>query len=267
MSAFSSYRPHNHRISTDQQNAFYSLITDRISNISPTTKYVNLNDNTYNPSQDNRGNPDLWTSYVIDTNDYFNEMSTLSKTICNIFNVEIMNSPNTRYVVFTNLQTNQRHLIYKTLSNLGIKFSKQYDLNNCPQISINIKLFCWVIPSNVHYIDNTRREILTNFYANLNTNNGMDEFGNIYVTMQDFITLKKIVNRVVFRAGSLNLHDDPIVYRLPIPPPNTDFTCAAGSSLSRLTTKKIELSDLIFDIKESIPDIMFKEMMETLAQI
>jgi hypothetical protein len=254
MSAFSSYVSQNNNAST--------ILDD----LRPDGKYVNLNDRTYNPSQDE--NTDLWTSYITDPNDYcFNEMSTLSKTICNIFNYEIMNSPNIRFVVFTNLQTYKRHLIYKTLSNLGIVFSKQLDLNNCPQISINIKLFCWIIPSTVHYIDNTRREILTNFYANLNTNNGMDEFGNFYVTMQDFITFKIIVNRVVFRYTERWTSNDDRSYRIPISPPNTHFRCAPGPSLSTLTTKKIELSDLIFDIKESIPDIMFKDMMEKLAQI
>ena len=251
------------------------------------TKYVNLNLAPYN-------NETLWYSHILDTNDTFHNMSLLSKTICDIFNYEIINNPVNKYVIFSSLTSQQRHKIYLTLSSFGFKFIKYTNKD----IGINIHAYCWLIPPRVSpQVRNSqhnanRRESLDNIYAATFEINA-DNFGNLYTTMENFILFKKINNHVTYRlTGEFGASS----YTTPISPnptipnptiPNPTITPALflinslrmpddnnnnnnnnnNNKISTITEKKIELSDMIFDIKDHITDMTFKTIMEKIAQI
>jgi hypothetical protein len=218
---------------------------------------INLNEPRYNIHTDD------WTSCIIDQNDIFYNHPTIFKIICNILN-ENRNFTN---IVFSNLNTCQRHNVYRTLSYFKFPWTKSVDSNGVNSIWADIQN-CWIIPIQPfwHTIRSPTKKIaLENLYNNI-TNRPLAPNGDICVTMDEFVKYYIINNKYY---GDYNF--TPNIY-------NTDITHSSTEqqpynlniNLARLsdnTYKKLQLSDMIFDIKDDITDLMFKTIMDKLAEL
>lgn len=225
-----------------------------------TRLFVNLNDTNFNLSSTD------WNSTVTNTNDIFYMQPTIYKIICELFNWSSWSGIKT-HAIFTHLNQYQRHIVYKTLSYFKFTWNKSNDAYG-KTIWVEIK-DCWNIPSTIlsHIIRSpTKRNSLQNLYRSLTLISHLPN-GNIIVTMDDFVKYHIINNKYYNDTGSnytvINSRNLDITY--------TDNSIIdnfiTDNSITDYTTKKLQLSDMIFDIKDDITDLMFKTIMDKLAEL
>ena len=200
---------------------------------------------------------ELWNTTVSDTTSVFHGYSSIIEFVCKLIND---NMGNFTEVVFINLTSPQRNQIYRQLSEIGIRFIKNVPTKSISVLTYNI----WTIPQWAHSIYPFQHTPLIlrnfeNFYNTLSIDANIVPFNNspqwhrIIVSMEQFFELKKI-NRDArsFQTSQLNIV----------------FDCEnTYISLPDNMQKKLDISDLLFDIKEKITSGEYKELMEKLADI
>jgi hypothetical protein len=199
------------------------------------TFILNLNDTQYNILSDD------WTYCVNDHNNIFYGEPRIFKIICEIFN----QLTNYTHIILTNLNRDQRHPVYRALSYFKFVWNKSVDSNGANTIEVNIEN-CWVIPYQPpwHIISSPTKKIaLENLYSSI-TNRTLSPSGDLCVNMDDFVKYHVINNKYYNDTNNL-----------------------AYTTLTDNTTKKLQLSDMIFDIKDDITDLMFKTIMEKLSEL
>lgn len=219
---------------------------------SPSAIIINLNEPRYNIL------PNDWTSCITDQNDIFYYEPKIFKIICNILN----ENRNFTTIVFSNLNTRQRHHVYRTLSYFNFPWTKSVDSNGVNSIWADIQN-CWVIPLQPiwHTIRSPTKKIaLENLYNNI-TNRTLAPNGDICVTMDDFVKYYIINNKYY---GDYNYNTDTTHSSTEQPPSNININVVRRDDN---ITKKLQLCDMIFDIKDDITDLMFKTIMEKLAEL
>ena len=195
--------------------------------------YVNLD---INDLVDSFLGEELWNATVSDTTSVFHGYSSIIEFVCKLIND---NMGNFTEVVFINLTSPQRNQIYRQLSEIGIRFIKNVPTKSISVLTYNI----WTIPQWAHSIYPFQH---TPF-------NNSPQWHRIIVSMEQFFELKKI-NRDArsFQTSQLNIV----------------FDCEnTYISLPDNMQKKLDISDLLFDIKEKITSGEYKELMEKLADI
>jgi hypothetical protein len=200
---------------------------------------------------------ELWNTTVSDTTSVFHGYSSIIEFVCKLIND---NMGNFTEVVFIHLTSPQRNQIYRQLSEIGIRFIKNVPTKSISVLTYNI----WTIPQLAHSIYPFQHTPLIlrnfeNFYNTLSIDANIVPFNNspqwhrIIVSMEQFFELKKI-NRDArsFQTSQLNIV----------------FDCEnTYISLPDNMQKKLDISDLLFDIKEKITSGEYKELMEKLADI
>lgn len=202
---------------------------------------------------------DFWNIDIINTNALtFENSPILMKTICDII-VEKKNNGFTE-IIFNHLPSWFRNKLYRVLSYLDISFQKNrfngqtdilIDISNCFQIS-NFGV------ENIR--SPTKRRLLYNFYNNLNLDTNQD-FENFNITSQQYITYCTIMNNYYGDNYTDNYTNNN----------NTNYNNINNNRdyyfINNNNNIKMELSNLIFDIKDDITDIMFKNLMDKLAEL
>ena len=223
--------------------------------MNPSATLINLNDTQYNIL------PDDWTTYITNENDIFCYEPTILKIICNILNQNI----NFTTFVFSNLNTRQRHSVYSALSYLKLVWTKSVDSNGATTILLDFP-YGWNIPSQpiLNTIRSpTKKLAFENLYNSI-TNRTHAPNGDIYVNMYDFVKYHIINNKY---------YDDSNTFYRATPQYTTLTTntlttnTLTTNTLTDNTTKKLQLCDMIFDIKDDITDLMFKTIMDKLAEL
>ena len=216
--------------------------------MNPSATLINLNDTRYNIL------PEDWTSCITDQNDIFYYEPTILKIICNILNQYIHFTT----FVFSNLNTRQRHHVYYALSYFKFVWKKSVDSNGATTIWLDFP-YGWNIPSQPIWNtirSPTKKLALENLYNSI-TNIRNAPNGDIYVNMDDFVKYHIINNKYY--------NDSNTFYRAT--PQYTTNNTLTNNTLTDNTTKKLQLSDMIFDIKDDITDLMFKTIMDKLAEL
>lgn len=232
---------------------------------SSTTVMVNLTNYNNNNNNIPRYN-DFWNIDIIHTNVVtFQTSPILIKTLCDI----IDDKKNLGYteIVFTDLSTHLRHKLYKVLCYLKLSFQK-IKQNNVTNIKINNIDMCFTVPRD-NIILNTRsptkRRLLQEFFSSINQTNFYNLFSthsqNDNINNYLFITPEKYITYCTIMNNYYGDYDTPYYATH-----NTDSNLAADNNNSN-NIIKMELSNLIFDIKDNITDIMFKDIMEKLAEL
>ena len=218
----------------------------------PSAIIINLNSPLYNILTDD------WTSCITDQNDILYNHPTIFKIICNILN----ENKDFTTIVFYYLNTHQRHNVYRTLSYFNFPWNKYVDSTGVNCIRAYIKN-CWFIPRPHNNIwrnirSPTKKIALENLYNDIS-----DEFIDttpthtryIGVTMDDFVKYHIINNK--YYDDTTHSSTEQRRYNININVVRRDDNI----------TKKLQLSDMIFDIKDDITDLMFKTIMEKLAEL
>ena len=226
---------------------------------------VNLNADNYNTPEIFDSIEAFWNSNPIDMNNStFTGSFTIMKTICYIF--DIQRSYNTKAIVFTDLNSDQRHKLYIILYYLNFNFIKNFNsITNKKEILVDI-FNCWIIPiMNVstfvepwtrYFISRAKYEAMCDLYNSLE--NHIIIHDRYYsVTMHEYVKYWNINN---------NHYPDTNQF-IPFRRNNSTSLSNNSNSLSNNTAKKLQLSDMIFDIKDDITDLMFKTIMEKLAEL
>ena len=216
--------------------------------------YVNLD---INDLVDSFLGEELWNATVSDTTSVFHGYSSIMELVCKRIDDNIGINDE---IVLINLSTSQRNKIYRQLSEIGIRFIK-----NAPTKSISVLTYnIWTIPQWAHSIYPFQNSPLIlrnfeNFYNTLSTDANIVPFNNtpqwhrIIVSMEQFFVLKKIITDArSIQTSQLNIL----------------FDCEnTYISIPDNMQKKLDISDLLFDIKEKITSGEYKELMEKLADI
>lgn len=204
---------------------------------------------------------DFWNIDIINTNALtFENSPILMKTICDII-VEKKNNGFTE-IIFTNLPSHLRNKLYHVLSYLKLPFQKnrftaqtkiQLDISNCFSIPRHFNGYSIRSP--------TKRQLLYDFYNTLNLDTNQ-RFQDINITSQQYITYCTIMNNYYgnnyYGDNYTNNYTDYNNIN------NNSNYCFINNNNSNI---KMELSNLIFDIKDDITDIMFKNLMDKLAEL
>ena len=209
------------------------------------TFILNLNDTQYNILSDD------WTYCVNDHNNIFYGEPRIFKIICEIFN----QLTNYTHILLTDLNRDQRHHVYRALSYFKFVWNKSVDSNGANTIEVNIEN-CWVIPYQPLWDiirSPTKKIALENLYSSI-TNRTLSPSGDLCVNMDDFVKYHIINNKYYSDTN----------YRATLP---YYINNVAYTTLTDNTTKKLQLSDMIFDIKDDITDLMFKTIMDKLAEL
>jgi hypothetical protein len=227
-----------------------------------------------------------WDALVDNTDDIFCGFSYVDKTIATIINNHVGRADRVRII---GLDNNQRHKFYKGLS-LEIHFTKDRQVPNLlpNQCDIIIHLTStehplWTIPSYSEYNrlychpevldDSSAPENPRTFYHRIDLTPGSltysSQLRNV-VTLEEYIRFEKLsrwywairrehVNRLNRRRVTGHwLHPrNPaqIAYQASLRPPS-----------QKNKNIRLELSDMIFDIKDKISDAEFKTIMDKMVE-
>ena len=130
----------------------------------------------------------------------------------------------------------------------------------------------WSVPDfriNQHFsIYRQNINVFNQFYASLD-NYGLitrtTTYGNIFVSLENFLKFKKIY------SASVNYYAHNRYINRPIRYINNINNYVASPHFTRHTSDntklKLQLADLIYDIKDNLSDAMYKEILEKIALI
>jgi hypothetical protein len=222
--------------------------------------------------------------------DIFYNYSNIAINMCNIIDEELNLSTinnNITHIKFINLSSQKRHIVYRELSNLNIRFVKVPAPNNInnpqhPNIVIDISAI-WsinnyrIIPFPYHV---AHYQPFIDFNTHIMNQYPQTNLPLIVVTMDDYlkhIRLLTNIQYIPYQTTQTTYSAFQIRPPVTIPPPlPTQNTYSAFQIRPPVTTPpplpitmviKLEIADLIFDIKEKITDCEYKDILEKLATI
>ena len=213
-------------------------------------------------------NVNLWMTYIHDPDSVFNSYSSIIELVCNFIDDNIgMNEE----IVLINLTSPQRNQIYRQLSEIGIRFIK----NNNPPKSISVSTHnVWTVPfiprhTSPHNYPIYWNSISTDFYNQLRDTVTIYDrsTNNMVVTIEQFFEFKKN-DRWSRNQHRLNSYTDSteLFGFSDVLVQNTVSHDTFEQETDNMQ-KKLDISDLLFDIKEKITSGQYKELMEKLADI
>ena len=226
-----------------------------------------------------------WDALVDNTDDIFCGFSYVDKTIATIINNHVGRADRVRII---GLDNNQRHKFYKGLS-LDIHFTKErvhrmFEPPGTPHCGCNIIIHLnsteyplWTIPSYSEYNrkychpeildDPSAPENPRTFYHRIDLIAGAytihSELRNV-VTLEEYIRFEKLSRWYwIIRREHVNQLNRRPIY-------TADAQIAYQASLRSPSQKnkntRLELSDMIFDIKDKISDAEFKVIMDKMLE-
>jgi hypothetical protein len=224
-----------------------------------------------------------WDALITNTDNPFYDFTFVDQTISTIINNHI---GRTDCVVITGLNSNQRHAFYKGLT-LDIPYSKNRINNDVCNINIHLTSTyspLWTIPSfseyNLTYCisdildDPFAPENFRTFYHDINIPNEhitTTSTNRIPVNLSQYIRFKRISRwyECKRRISQITASRTPL-----LTPENViQGASALYNNRSRTThsnknrTVRLELSDMVFDIKDKITDSDFKSIMDKLQEL
>ncbi len=201
-------------------------------------------------------------------------MNRFKKAFCDLV---ISNYTNTDYIVIDGLNNEERHFFYKNISELGLKFSK-YNYDYTPRTKVitvhfpretkipnfatynGVNRYTNIKPQIIRYCDFVKNTLDTHLSSQLNIRSP-----HIPATIQQYLTY----NAISFYSNTQRpptLTPPPIV-RGPHITRGTTFV-VNGSNRNQHNSKiRLDLADLIFDIKDKITDSEFIDIMQKISQI
>ena len=226
-----------------------------------------------------------WDTLVDNTDDIFCGFSYVDRTIATIINNHVGHADRVRII---GLDNNQRHKFYKGLS-LDIHFTKErvhrmFEPPGTPHCGCNIIIHLnsteyplWTIPSYSEYNrkychpeildDPSAPENPRTFYHRIDLIAGAytihSELRNV-VTLEEYIRFEKLSRWYwIIRREHVNQLNRRPIY-------TADAQIAYQASLRSPSQKnkntRLELSDMIFDIKDKISDAEFKVIMDKMLE-
>ena len=226
-------------------------------------------------------------------------MNRFKKAFCElVYN----NYTNTDYIIIDGLNTTERHFFYKNVSELGLKFTK-YDYNRdyTPRTKVitvhfprethipnhatynGINRYTNIKPQIITYCNFVKDSLDTNLSSQLNIRST-----HIPATIEQHLTYNAIsfycmyLPPLIIRGPPISrepsISHEPSISRVPsisrmpslsrAPSIVRSRTINDNSSNNQHNSKiRLELSDIIFDIKDKITDIEFINIMQKLSQI
>ena len=222
--------------------------------------------------------PIQWDALVDNTDDIFCDFSYVDRTIATIINNHVGRTDN---VCIKGLNNYQRHKFYKGLS-LDIHFTKERQVPNQCDIIIHLTSTeqpLWTIPSYSEYNrlychpeildDPSAPENPRTFYQRINLTPGaLTESSQlrIVVTLQDYIRFEKLSRWYwIIRRQHVHILNNRNWLH---PHHTTQITYQARLRSPMVNNRNIrlELSDMIFDIKDKISDAEFKVIMDKMLE-
>lgn len=186
---------------------------------------------------------------------------TFSYLIQHLFSLINSVTPLFQTFIIKGLTVSQRRHFYIELSKIGINFTKTryFDNNNNNCTDIQISIDGWSVPdyriTPELAIYQHRINIFNIFYSSIDTSFiRTAPNGNIIVSLENFLKFKRIFTEAV---SSYNMYRYNNYYN------NIIYT---SNQLSNNNIKH-QLADLIFDIKDNLSDLMYKEILEKIALI
>lgn len=222
-----------------------------------------------------------WDALVDNTDDIFCGFSYVDRTIATIINNHVGRADN---VCIKGLNNYQRHKFYKGLS-LDIHFTKNRQVPNQCDIIIHLTSTehpLWTIPSYSEYNslychpeildDPSAPENPRTFYHSINLTPGSltdsSQLRNV-VTLQEYIRFEKL-SRWYWIIQRQHVHIlNNRNWRLPHHPHHTTqitYQARLRSPMVNNRNIRLELSDMIFDIKDKISDAEFKVIMDKMLE-
>lgn len=227
-----------------------------------------------------------WDALVDNTDDIFCGFSYVDKTIATIINNHVGRADRVRII---GLNNNQRHKFYKGLS-LDIHFTKDRQVPNLlpNQCDIIIHLTStehplWTIPSYSEYNrlychpeildDPSAPENPRTFYHRVDLIAGAytlhSELRNV-VTLEEYIRFEKLSRWywIIRREHVNQLNRRRVTGRWlhPHNPAQIAYQASLRSPSQKNKNIRLELSDMIFDIKDKISDAEFKVIMDKMLE-
>lgn len=227
-----------------------------ISNFAETINQFISNNNNNN----NHQNYLDWESTITNSDDYFYRFSIVSKIICETF--DYYHNLNYNVIIFTNLSLVEKLIISHHSKKLNFIFNQlPIQNNNFFSLSFDISRL-WIIPdyrNNIPYLFHNFTNIFYEFYNNCDFTINHYDF-TLKVDLFTFTQFYKILYSIsfydIFNFTNINTFPTPF---------NTPNYCTYCNN--NVKNIKLQLSDLIFDIKHSITDLQYKNIMEKLSEI
>ena len=200
--------------------------------------------------------------------DIFYNYSNIAINMCNIIDAELNLSTinnNITHIKFINLGTEKRHIVYKELSNLNIRFVKVPAPNNINNIVIDISAIWSINNYRIRPIPPyvTNYQPFINFNTYITNQYPQTNLPLIVVSMRDYLyyirlmtTVQQTSNQTMRQTTQQTYSTSQVRPPVTTPPP-----------LPITMIIKLEIADLIFDIKEKITDCEYKDILEKLATI
>ena len=195
--------------------------------------------------------------------DVYKDVPIVMRCIIHVINDFKTTHPFSTTLSVNDLNSQQRHILYKHLSEFNITWWKN---NDTKSICININNI-WKIPQrNSNYpifIRNiqTNIDLYNGFYDRVQYQTSAFLTGWLIVSSNNFIRYRRMISICIerynnsFRFVNHNNTNNILISNI-IPFSNNSKN-----------THKMELSNLIFDIKEKLTDSEYKTIMDTLANI
>ena len=232
-----------------------------------------------------------WDALVDNTDDIFCGFSYVDRTIATIINNHVGRADRVRII---GLDNNQRHKFYKGLS-LDIHFTKErvhrmFEPPGTPHCGCNIIIHLtstehplWTIPSYSEYNrkychpeildDPSAPENPRTFYHRIDLIAGAytihSELRNV-VTLEEYIRFEKlsrwywIIRRE--HVNQLNRRRVPGHRLHPHNPAHIAYQASLRPPSQKNKNIRLELSDMVFDIKDKISDAEFKVIMDKMLE-
>ena len=198
---------------------------------------------------------------------FFNR-SNIFIVLCNIIETQRRNNiidvdPAKYIIMFVNLNRAQRNCLYEELYKLNIPFTKLHtSFDNSTDVIIDI-FDIWIIKcftSLPSWMSNN--ETLENFYNN-NINQQYHDYNNgniIHISLTDYLKYCKLISQArIQRNDNYTRIERSTHIRV------DDFVIINNRQINLAV--KLELANLLFDIKEKITDCEYKDILEKLATI
>ena len=207
-------------------------------------------------------------------------MNRFKKAFCDLV---VSNYTNTDYIAIDGLNNEERHFFYKNISELGLKFTK-YDYDYTPRTKVitvhfpretkipnfatydGVNRYTNIKPQIIRYCDYVKNTLDTDLSSQLNIRSS-----HIPATIQQYLTYNAISYSSVLAARQNATigptTGPPPIVRGPHITRRTTFV-DYGSNRNQHNSKiRLDLADLIFDIKDKITDSEFIDIMQKLSQI
>ena len=199
--------------------------------------------------------------------DIFYNHSNIAINMCNIIDAEVngTGANNITHIKFINLGTEKRHIVYKELSNLNISFVKVPAPNNINNIVIDISAIWSINNYRIRPIPPyvTNYQPFINFNTYITNQYPQTNLPLIVVSMRDYLYNIRLMTTVHYTSNQTMRQTTQQTYSaFQVRPPVT-----TPPPLPITMIIKLEIADLIFDIKEKITDCEYKDILEKLATI